>query len=133
MNPGASATASPRTRKHDPPGRTRPRGYRRHGHSPYGLDPRDDTHAQAHPGPHQALSSQHINHREGGATSSRRGGAKRSRRSQADALEFRADVEFEGGPDGVLRECLFYLSSPVMTGRPIAELSAEWQNRLAEP
>jgi hypothetical protein len=58
-----------------------PRGYRRNGHSPYGLDPRDDTRALA-------IDTQirhypdNTNHRESGATSSRRGGAKRSRRSQ---------------------------------------------------
>ncbi len=49
-----------------PPRPAAPRGYRRIGHSPYGLGPRDDTRVQSLQARDQSLSSQHINHREVG-------------------------------------------------------------------
>jgi hypothetical protein len=47
----------------------------------------------------------------------------------ADALEMRDDVEVAAER---LKECLFELSEPVLSGQPMAALAAEWRQELAE-
>jgi hypothetical protein len=50
----------------------------------------------------------------------------------ADALEMHDDVELEPLHEDILKECLFELSAPVMSGKPMAALAADWRARLAE-
>jgi hypothetical protein len=50
----------------------------------------------------------------------------------ADALEVRYDVEPEPTFHEALKECLFELSEPLLTGKPMAALAAEWREQLSE-
>jgi hypothetical protein len=52
--------------------------------------------------------------------------------SWADALEVRYDVEPEPRYHDVLKECLFEVSAPAVTGTPIGQLASEWHQRLSE-
>jgi hypothetical protein len=48
----------------------------------------------------------------------------------ADAVEAREDVGFEPAGGNAVRQCLFELSSPTLTGKSVAQLSADWRARL---
>ena len=50
----------------------------------------------------------------------------------ADALEIRDDVALEPAFEDTLRECLFELAEPVLTGKPTSALAAEWSERLGQ-
>jgi hypothetical protein len=50
----------------------------------------------------------------------------------AEALEARDDIGFEHAHRETIRECLFELSTPLLTGKSEAEVGEEWRARLLE-
>jgi hypothetical protein len=49
----------------------------------------------------------------------------------ADALEVRPDVEPDAAHDDLLKECLFELSEPIVSGMPMPALAKAWRDKLA--